>query len=426
MWASSSPPPPEDPKVTTRDKPSSDIPTVIQRRGEAGAPGSSGGGALTRGIGLQHDPVIKDADALEWYFGVQGQPIGPISRREVRDRLGIGELDAATLTWREGMDNWIPLERIGELRAILDMIRVQRDLSSSSRPPLPETGLGAQASGLASFAPGPSPSGLGAGASPGRLGTISLAPNASGETGTLTLTPEALAQIASMMPRQKQQRGTNAWAIVFWVTAVAFAGVVAWFATRPKPQALPGERVVVEREIVHVIEGSQPPPPPTDSIGGAVPSNTGNGQAGARTPGGGTTTPATTEAGGKPAAPMDTSSFLGIAGPSVGGPASGGPGASGLSGAEAEGVIARNKPLVSRRCWDPVLQTATAATPKSARVDALITVGADGRVQSVTATGGERDFPGLARCVSDRVRSWQFPASGGSSTFKAPFVFARQ
>jgi hypothetical protein len=47
-------------------------------------------------------------------------------------------------------------------------------------------------------------------------------------------------------------------------------------------------------------------------------------------------------------------------------------------------------------------------------------------VQSVSTSGDPRGYPGLASCIAGRVRGWQFPATGGSSTAIVPFVFAAQ
>ena len=47
-------------------------------------------------------------------------------------------------------------------------------------------------------------------------------------------------------------------------------------------------------------------------------------------------------------------------------------------------------------------------------------------VQSVSAGGGEKDFPGLSSCIASRIRGWKFPASSGSTPVDVPFVFAAQ
>ena len=61
--------------------------------------------------------------------------------------------------------------------------------------------------------------------------------------------------------------------------------------------------------------------------------------------------------------------------------------------------------------------------------DALITAmltGPTGTVQSATTSGEPRGYSGLASCIASSVRSWQFPASGGTTVANVPFVFAGQ
>jgi hypothetical protein len=126
------------------------------------------------------------------------------------------------------------------------------------------------------------------------------------------------------------------------------------------------------------------------------------------------------------AAPLDTSSFV----PNVPGPATAppsGPAAGGqLSQGEMNGVVAQNQPRVRRKCWQPALDGAPANGPKSARVMVNMTIAPSGNVESASASGAEREFPGLASCIAGMVKGWRFPASSSSTTVNVPFVFAGQ
>ncbi len=55
-----------------------------------------------------------------------------------------------------------------------------------------------------------------------------------------------------------------------------------------------------------------------------------------------------------------------------------------------------------------------------------IVIGPSGAVQSASASGGEKDFPGLSSCVAGQMQGWKFPPSGGSTPVDVPFVFAGQ
>jgi hypothetical protein len=64
--------------------------------------------------------------------------------------------------------------------------------------------------------------------------------------------------------------------------------------------------------------------------------------------------------------------------------------------------------------------------PSSAKVTAQITVDASGRVQSVTASGAPRGYPGLAHCIEEAVKGWTFPRSFGETVTNVPFMFVGQ
>ena len=81
---------------------------------------------------------------------------------------------------------------------------------------------------------------------------------------------------------------------------------------------------------------------------------------------------------------------------------------------------------MKRKCWQPALDARAKDGPSTARVSASLTIGPSGNVDSVSASGGERDFPGLASCIAGSIKGWKFPPSGGSTPVSVPFVFASQ
>ncbi len=46
----------------------------------------------------------------EWFVESDGAPLGPITLRELRDRLSDGRSAATSLVWREGMADWTPAQ----------------------------------------------------------------------------------------------------------------------------------------------------------------------------------------------------------------------------------------------------------------------------------------------------------------------------
>ena len=53
----------------------------------------------------------------QWYYGSDGQQIGPIADLDFRQRIAQGMIPPHTLVWREGMAEWQPLSQVGELMA---------------------------------------------------------------------------------------------------------------------------------------------------------------------------------------------------------------------------------------------------------------------------------------------------------------------
>jgi hypothetical protein len=96
-----------------------------------------------------------------------------------------------------------------------------------------------------------------------------------------------------------------------------------------------------------------------------------------------------------------------------------------LSAGEINGVVSGGQALIRRKCWQPALDGRAGAGP-SARVNVSIVIGPTGSVQSASASGAEKEYPGLSSCIASRIKGWQFPASGGTTPVNIPFFFAAQ
>ena len=127
------------------------------------------------------------------------------------------------------------------------------------------------------------------------------------------------------------------------------------------------------------------------------------------------------------AAPIDTSGFVSpVPGPAATGPSGPAPGGGQLSAGEIQGVVSQNQAMVRRKCWQPALEARSANAPMTARVNGSLTIGPSGSVESASASGAERDYPGLSSCIQARMKNWKFPPAGGSQQVNVPFVFAGQ
>jgi hypothetical protein len=113
-------------------------------------------------------------------------------------------------------------------------------------------------------------------------------------------------------------------------------------------------------------------------------------------------------------------------GPATGGPSGATVGGAQLDGGQIQSTVSRYTGSVKRRCWQPALDARAKDAPMTAKVTVTITVGGSGSVQNATTSGDPRGYSGLANCIASSVRSWQFPASGGTTIANVPFVFAGQ
>jgi len=49
-----------------------------------------------------------------WYYGKDGDQLGPVDETEMRAMLAAGTVDPTTLVWTEGMRDWRPLAQVPE------------------------------------------------------------------------------------------------------------------------------------------------------------------------------------------------------------------------------------------------------------------------------------------------------------------------
>jgi hypothetical protein len=327
----------------------------------------------------------------EWYVGINDVPVGPIRLGELRAKAASGAIQGDSLVWRDGLEEWRPLRTFPELVAV-----VEESLSS------------VRASGLPLALPGDY----------GDFGT----PLPSGVTGVGVVTDDlAAAGLA------RQRTPLAAW---FAVAAALGCGVAigAFFWAKQKPP----ETIV--KYVDRPVPGAEPAPVVGAQDPAAVAEPGASGASPKARPG--------SRPGVKPVAATngdkgESGGLKGLdglrptGGPGPGsspGTSSGSSSGSGgqLDSGQIQSTVSRYTGSVKRSCWQPALDSRDPSAPTSARVSVTITVGPSGNVQNVTTSGEPRGYPGLASCIAGRVRNWQFPASGGTTTANVPFVFAAQ
>jgi hypothetical protein len=355
------------------------------------------GGALAAAFGaLVSAPSAKTVDSVmpadEWYVGINDVSVGPIRLAELRAKAAAGAIQAESLVWRDGLEDWRPLKSFPELLAVLE--ESLSSVGASAFPIEPRTRRGVVEHGT------PLPSGV----------------------TSVGLVTDDLAAAGLTRPRTP----LAAW---FAVAAALACGIAigAFFFVKQKPPE------IVTKYVDRPVPGAEQPA----TVGAQAPA--------ADTPAGAESAAAKTRAGPranvKPVAATDADKGGGLSGlkgldglrPSGPGPGSspgttnpGSGSGSQLDPSQIQSTVSRYTGSVKRSCWQPALDSRDPTAPTSARVVVTITVAPSGNVQNVTTSGEPRGYPGLASCIAGRVRGWQFPPSSGTTTANVPFVFAAQ
>jgi predicted Zn finger-like uncharacterized protein len=360
-------------------------------------------GALVGGSPADGPNAVVGMPADEWFVGINDVPVGPIRLGEIRKKAILGAVTPQSMVWRDGLEAWRPLKTFPELLAVLE-----ESVSSIRAAGVPFLAPGA-ADGVANKSDADSFGAVGA---------------AGGITGPAVVTDDLA------IPGARPRSPMFAWLAV--LVALAFGitiGFVVWSKQKPpetivKYVEVPAKgpeapAAAVNPQAVDLTSPEASAAATKARAGGA----TGSGKASAKA------SDADKQPGGTGLTGLKGLSGLGPSGPGVtstgpgSGPASGG---GQLDAAQTQSTVARYTGSVKRSCWQPALDARDPSAPTSARVMVTITVGPSGSVQNVSTNGDPRGYPGLAGCIGGRVRAWQFPATGGTTTVNVPFVFAAQ
>ena len=392
------------PKVDVRPPPraSSELLPAIEDDVEEQPTTIASGGALAAAFGAlvtaPRDSKATSDQAMhgdEWYVGINDVPVGPIRLGELRAKAASGAIQGDSLVWRDGLEDWRPLRTFPELVAV-----VEESLSNvrASGAPLVPLGNGAARAAYADF------------------GT----PLPSGVTSVGVVTDDlALAGLT------RTKTPVAAWIAI--AVALACGALGAYVVIKRKPPE------VVIKYVDRPVPGAEQPA----AVGAQVPgaevapgadSAGGKPRTGSRTGGKAVTATTNGDKGG------GLSGLKGLDGLRPGGPGPGtapgtttpSSGGGQLDAAQTQAVVARYTGSVKRSCWQPALDARDPSAPTTARVQVAITVGPNGNVTNATTNGDPRGYPGLSSCIAGRVRGWQFPATGSTTTVNVPFVFAAQ
>lgn len=455
---------PGAPRALARPSDRSAQPGPVDSRSEVTANASALQDALSANAAAL-ESLPNGPAAQQWFFAVDGAPVGPLQVHDVRQRITGGTITGESLAWREGLGDWKKASEIADLTALFGAApRNGRPTSGvQARSPLhddddgddpatvmqavPEEIVRAARQALGEpFAPAPSPflpnafsyghdvdplapaplmnpastafsvaaaadaSGIGAsgafhaGGEPVTAAAFGPGPGSSN--------PSYVDPIAA--PHKK---GPPWIPIAMLAAALAFGITAAVVIFLPKPNApVPAETKPPQlAPSARAVDPAVPPPDPSAPIA-QIEDSKGPGTKPASGGGSGKGSSAPAAAGA-----ADLKGLLGgggnTVGPSAGGTGGGaGAGSGSRSQQQIERTVQSYMPGVKRGCWD------TSNAP-SGDVRAAITIGASGAVQNVSSTSGD---PVLARCIETKVRGWKFPPPGGTQVVNVPFKFLRQ
>ncbi len=357
-------------------------------------------GALVVGPPSGPPPGELGMPGDEWFVGINDVPVGPIRLGEIRKRALLGAVTLDSMVWRDGLEAWRPLNTFPELVAVLE-----------------ESMSSARASSGPMIRPAAGSPALGKAGEPD-----SLAGASSGITGTAVVTDDYAAAGVS-----QGRSPIFAWLAIFVALGCGFTiAYVVFSRQRPPETIVKYVEVPAKSDATAAAAAVQDPQAATS---GAVTAGAAPKTRSSKSSGVGKTPDAASTSTGGGLSGLKGLSALGPSGPAAGNASPGTTPAGGggqLDGAQTQATVARYTGSVKRSCWQPSLDARAPDAPTSARVTVTITVGGTGNVQNVTTSGDPRGYPGLANCIGGRVRAWQFPATGGTTTVNVPFVFAAQ
>jgi predicted Zn finger-like uncharacterized protein len=330
-------------------------------------------------------PSVEIAE--EWFIGLNNAPIGPLALDELKDRIVSGEVSAATLAWKEGFEEWQPIKAFPDFGALLSELPSPVAAPVAAVPVVQEAHRVVQIdapsermSWVAPKQPSKLPRYMFLGVAALLVGTIGFVVGKENPKPIVKYVevpvnvPAQAVPVAIAPSEQKEVAQVD--------VAADTAGQVAAQPTQPVNKAAPSGEIKPEE------------PKPQPSAGGGLLSGLSGLQGG-------------------PAGPQSSRGEVAAAGNQ-------------LDADSVQRTVQRYSQSVRRSCWQPALDGRAQDAPSAARVLVTITVAGSGEVQNVSSEGDPKGYPGLSRCIEGKVRQWRFPASGGTTTVKVPFVFAAQ
>jgi hypothetical protein len=74
----------------------------------------------------------------QWYFGVNGQNVGPLTMEVAKQFVTMGQIKPDTLAWTNGMGAWTPAAQIPALAMLFGGAGGPPPLPGGGPPPMPK------------------------------------------------------------------------------------------------------------------------------------------------------------------------------------------------------------------------------------------------------------------------------------------------
>jgi hypothetical protein len=375
----------------------------------------------------------------EWHVGINGVPVGPMGREEVKRKIAAGAVGPDSLAWREGMDDWRAVRDVPALAPLcapprapprVSAVSALGDRSSTvtpSRVSLEPARVSLEPA-RASLEPAPAP--------PAPAGQAPAAQEWQPPQDTRPSSVYPPGAEASMAGVPTGPLGMS-WGVMFalmcgfafLMTATALFGAhflsgdkeakTAPAATAP---AAP-EPAVAAPDLQLELEEEQAEEDGIELEEQAIEASTEPEKRAQRTTTSKKTTAPTKKltaaqkemiarmgGGDTKAASIQTSSRS-----SSGSSATG----QGLSAGQLSKVVRQGRSSL-QRCYETALRQ-IGGSDETVRMDVEVTVSANGNVSKAHAGG--KGLAGMKQCLERTVKAWRFPKSGGTTETRFPVVF---
>jgi hypothetical protein len=374
-------------------------------------------------------PVAPILD--EWHVGINEVPVGPMRRDELARKLAAGAINADSLAWREGLDDWLPIRHIPELAVLFAPPGSIGLPPPAAYVPVPPQVLlqPAQRSELA-------PIGGRSGAGPAYV-LDDWAPI----VDQVSHSQVSQNPLLAAGPAERRSPVLPSWPVMF-ALAGGFAFLMSALAIIGASWLQSGQRAAVPVVSAPPVAGAEaararldPQTQPSGSPEGNVvialddpgmqnqarSGGTARGAASAARAGQLKPKKELTDAQKAMLARMGGGDGTAVANLKPTTTTSGGTGphgAGGLTAPQLSKVVLKGREML-QRCYETALRGS--GSTETVRMDVEVTVSPSGNVTSAKAGG--QGLPGMGQCIERTVKMWRFPEAGEATQTKFPVVF---